>query len=338
MVTATDFQKAIELINKSTGILITTHTKPDGDACGCIAALCEVLIAAGKKPKPLLLSTVPEWYLFLFTEKPPVLGEDVTIETFSKGGRSEPDLIILVDTNSNSQLPGFAEYLKESRKPVLVFDHHVTADGLGDVELVDSSAAATALIIYDLLTFAGWHVSKTTAEALFVAISTDTGWFQFANTDSRVHKSCAALIDAGVNATEVYHRLYQNYSYARLKLMTAMLNTVQLHLDGRYADQYLTQADFQRTGAAGEDTENFIDQCRRIGSVEAAGLFVELPDGRIRCSLRSSGVVDVRNVAQSFGGGGHIMAAGAYLDGPLQKAKRLVFEQIAQQFVEIDDK
>ena len=338
MVSAADFQKAIELINKSNSILITTHTRPDGDACGSVAALCEVLTAAGKKPMPLLLSSVPEWYLFLFSDKPPVLDEDVTIDSFNAGRPGEPDLIILVDTNSNSQLPGFAEYLRQSRKTVLVIDHHVTADGLGDVELVDTAAAAAAVIVYDLLMFANWHLSPKAAEALFVAVSTDTGWFQFANTDSRVYKSCAGLIDAGANPTSIYHRLFQNYSCSRFRLMIAMLNTLQLHLNDRYAVQHLMQTDFQRTGAAAEDTESLIDQCRHIAAVEAAALFVESPDGRIRCSLRSSGAVDVREVAQSFGGGGHTMAAAAHLDGPLEKAKKLVFQQIERQFAEIDDK
>jgi len=338
MVSATDFQKAIELINKSNSILITTHIKPDGDACGSIAALCEVLTAAGKKPKPLLLSAVPQWYLFLFTDKALVLDKDVTIDSFNPGRPDEPDLIILVDTNTNSQLPGFAEYLRQSPKPVLVIDHHVTADGLGDVELVDTSAAAAAVIIYELLAFAGWHLSGKAAEALFVAVSTDTGWFQFANTDTRVHKTCAALIDVGVNPTTIYHHLYQNYSSARFRLMIAMLNTLQLHINDRYAVQHLTHADFQRTGASAEDTENFIDQCRRIATVRAAALFVESPDGRIRCSLRSSGEIDVRKVAQTFGGGGHIMAAATYLDAPLENAKKRVFEQIKNQFDRIDDK
>jgi len=327
-----NFRKAVELINKSSNILITTHTRPDGDACGCIVAISDVLAALGKKGKALLLSPMPEWYEFLFIEKVPVLGEDVVLGQLTEGRFGEFDLIIIVDTNSYSQLPKFDQYLKQADKPILIFDHHVTADGLGDVELVDSDAAATALIIFDLLKYAKWPVTEKIAEALFVAVATDTGWFQFSNTDSRVYRCCAELIDAGAKPTEIYHSLYQNFSHPRFKLMVAMLNTLQLHLDGRFATQHILQRDFQKTGATHKDTENLINECQQISTVEAAALFVELKDGRIRCSLRSKGGVDVSKIAARFGGGGHKMAAGTFLPGPLENAKQLIMAEMNEQF------
>ncbi len=327
-----NFRKAVELINKSSNILITTHTRPDGDACGCIVAISDVLAALGKKAKALLLSPMPEWYEFLFIEKVPVLGEDVVLGQLTEGRFGEFDLIIIVDTNSYSQLPKFDQYLKQADKPILIFDHHVTADGLGDVELVDSDAAATALIIFDLLKYAKWPVTEKIAEALFVAVATDTGWFQFSNTDSRVYRCCAELIDAGAKPTEIYHSLYQNFSHPRFKLMVAMLNTLQLHLDGRFATQHILQRDFQKTGATHKDTENLINECQQISTVEAAALFVELKDGRIRCSLRSKGGVDVSKIAARFGGGGHKMAAGTFLPGPLENAKQLIMAEMNEQF------
>lgn len=338
MIKSNDFQKAVELINKSNDILLTTHTRPDGDACGSLVAMYDTLNALGKNVKLILLSGIPEWYEFLFAEKVPILGEDFTVEQLKQGRFAEHDLVIIVDTNSYSQLPQFDQYLKHTDKPVLVLDHHVTADGLGDVELVDTTAAATALIVFDLLKYANWLITEKIAQVLFVAIATDTGWFQFGNTDSRVHRSCAELIDAGVNPTQIYHDLYQNLSYQRFKLMTAMLNTLELHLDGRYATQHLLQADFEQTGAARKDTENLIDVCRRIGTVEVAALFVESANGRIKVSLRSRGAIDVSEIAAKFGGGGHKMAAGAHLPGPLENAKQVVFEQLKEQFAEIDRK
>jgi phosphoesterase RecJ-like protein len=331
MVSGNDFQKAVELINKANSVLITTHARPDGDACGSIVALCDVLDALGKKVKTILLSPLPEWYEFLFAEKLPILGEDVSFEQLKQGQFAKPDLIMIIDTNSYSQLSGFEEYLKQADKPVLVIDHHVTADGLGDVELIDTTAAATGLIIFDFLKFANWPVTEKIAQALFVAVATDTGWFQFNNTDSAVFRSCTELIDSGANPTEIYHDLYQNFSHQRFKLMTAMFNTLELHFDGRYATQHLLQQDFEQTGAAHKDTENLIDECRRISTVEAAALFVELKDGRIRCSLRSRGAVDVRKIAAKFGGGGHKMAAGVFLPAPLKNAKELIYREIEKQ-------
>lgn len=330
MINAETFEKAIKLIAKSANVLITTHTRPDGDACGCMAALSEALTALGKKVKPLLVSPLPQWYEFLFDRKVPVLGEDVSVEQLMTGQWGEFDLIIIVDTNSYSQLPAFEQYLKQAHKPVLVVDHHITSDGLGDVELAETNAAATALIVYDLFKYADWPITPKIAQALFVGVATDTGWFQFANTDSRVLYTCAELIGCGANPTQLYHNLYENFSSARFKLMVAMLNSVQLHLEGRYATQYLLQRDFQQTGAAYQDTENLINECHRIGTVQVSALFVELSDGRIRCSLRSRCDIDVSRIAAKFGGGGHKTAAGTYLPGPLANAMQLIHEQVAE--------
>lgn len=338
MVDNIDFQKAIELINKSNNVLITTHARPDGDACGSLIAISDILTALGKKVKSIMLSPVPKWYEFLFTEKVPLLGEDISTDQLNQGQFGEFDLIIIVDTNSYSQLPKFDDYLKLNEKPVLVIDHHITADGLGSVELIDTTAAATALIVFDLFKYADWKITEKIAEAFFVAVATDTGWFQFGNTDGRVCRTCGELIDIGVNPTQMYHQLYQNFSYSRFKLIIAMLNTIELHLDGRYATQQLVQKDFEQTSTTYKDTENLIDECRRISTVEAAALFVELKDGRVKCSLRGSAAIDVRRIAQKFGGGGHTMAAGTHLHGPLENAKKLIFKEVKKQFVEVDGK
>lgn len=331
MLNSGDFQKAVELINKSGNVLITAHTRPDGDACGSIVAMADTLTSLGKKTAAILLSPLPEWYLFLFAEKPAILGEDVSIEQLKEGRLAEFDLIMLIDVNSDNQLPEFSEFLKQNHKPVIAIDHHITNDRLGDVELIDTTAAATGIIVLDLLKYAKWPINKKIAQALFVAISTDTGWFRFSNTDSRVHQSCAELIDARANPTQIYHSLYQNFSHQRFKLMTVMLNTLELHFDGRYAAQHLLQQHFEQTGAAYKDTENLIDECQRIATVETAALFVELKDGRIKCSLRSTGTVNVLEIARKFGGGGHIMAAGVHLQGPLEHAKQLVKAEIEKQ-------
>lgn len=324
------YQQAVALIESSRNILITTHTKPDGDACGCVAAMSKVLRNLGKTPRPLLLSPMPPWYAFVFDEKVPVLGEDVQVEALMSGTFGNVDLVVIVDTNSYSQLPRLEQYLRQTDRAVLVMDHHVTSDGVGRVEITDPKAAATGSVLLDFLKYARWPITKQIAEALFVAIATDTGWFQFNNTNSRVYRACADLIDLGVQPTEIYGQLYQNTSYARFKLMLAMLDTLELHLDGRYASQHIRQEDFVRTGAAYQDTENLINECHRIASVKVSSLFVELKDGRIRCSLRSRGAMNVSEIAAKFGGGGHKMAAGTFLPGPLENAKRLILDEVTQ--------
>jgi len=331
MINEIDFQKAIELIEGSNNVLITTHARPDGDACGCVVAMADALTALGKKVTPLMLSEIPQWYEFLFDQKPLILEKDITIDQIKQDELGEFDLITILDTNSKNQLTDFAQILEQNKKPVLILDHHVTTDGLGNLELIDTSAAAAAVIVFELFQCAGWKINQKVANALFAAISTDTGWFQFNNTDSRSLRICADLIDAGVNPTRMYHDMYQNFSHQRFALMTAMLDSLELHFDGRYASQHLLQSDFKKTGANFNDTENLIDQCRKIKTVEVASLFVELPDDKIKVSLRSRGPVDVRKIAQKFNGGGHTKAAGIHMPAPIENVKKLIYDEVAKQ-------
>ena len=141
----------------------------------------------------------------------------------------------------------------------------------------------------------------------------------------------ADLVAAGAEAPKLYRALYENFTATRFALMIAMLANLQLHFDGRYASQHLSQSDFEATGADYSDTEDLINESRRINSVEVAAIFVETADGRIRCSLRSTGEVDVRRIAQKFGGGGHTAAAGTYIPGPMADAKEAVRREIAAQ-------
>ncbi len=328
-----DFKQAIKLIDNASSVLITTHFRPDGDACGCLRAMMDGLTGRGKRVFGLLLSPPANWYAAMFEKKIPVLDNDITQDQLMEGYFDTCDLIILVDTNSRIQLPGFSPWLEKVRgkKKVLVIDHHVTGDGLGDVELIDPDAAAAGEIVFDLFKTASWPITASIAEAIFIALSTDTGWFRFGNADSRIFHTAAELINAGARPDIVYRRLYQGFSPARLRLMVRMLEHLELFESEQIAVQYILRKDFDDTGASGPDTENLIDECQRISTVEAAALLVELSDGRFRCSLRSKGQVNVRAIAQKYGGGGHTLAAGVTLDGPLEVARQAIVQEIAAQ-------
>ena len=197
--TCPPWREAVELINKSASVLITTHTKADGDGAGSCLALNEALTALGKNVQVLFLSPLPAWYGFLFDKPVPVLGKDLSKEQLLQDKLGKFDLVIILDTNSRSQLPAFEEYLKQNHSPVLVIDHHATSDCLGTVELVDAHAAAASLVVLDLFKFARWPITPKIAQALFAGIASDTGWFHFTNTDASVFHACTDLIDAGVN-------------------------------------------------------------------------------------------------------------------------------------------
>ena len=331
MIEPATFDKAVEAIKNSTSVLITAHTRPDGDACGSVRAMCEILRSQGKKAHPIFMSPLPQWYEFMFDEKVSILGNDVTQQQLHDGYFDECDLVIIVDTNSYVQLPVFDEWLKTNDKTVLVIDHHITGDGLGDVEVIDPDAAAAGEIVLDLINHAGWKVTQVIAESLFIALATDSGWFKFGNADSRIFRSAAELIDAGARPPIVYRKLYQSVSPARMRLMTRMLNNLELENNSQIAVQCIMRKDFDETGASGPDTENLIDECQRIGTVEVALLFVELADNGFRCSLRSKGKVDVQKIATKHGGGGHKMASGVNLKGPYENAKKLMVDAVSKQ-------
>ena len=335
----TEYRAAAAVLDAAERILITTHMKPDGDACGCLRAVMDHLVLRGKTVYPLVLSPLASWYGELFDSPVPVLGNDITPEQLGQayGGC---DLMVIVDTNSYIQLPGLEEFIKAARATgspkILVIDHHITGDHLGDMELIDSQAAAAGELVFDLFKAGGWTITPRIAESIFIAVATDTGWFKYGNADSRIFHTAAELIGVGVHPNDVYRRLYQSFSPARLALMTRMLDHLALHAEGRIATQYILRRDFDETGASGPDTENLIDECQRIQTVEVAVLLVELADGKYRCSLRSKGGVDVRAIAQAYGGGGHTLAAGVTLPGPLEAAMGRLVGDIKRQMSEIN--
>ena len=331
--TTDDFKKAIDLLNKSKTWLVISHTRPDGDSVGSIKSMCEIARQLGKEAKPLLLSPPAEWYKFIFNAPVPVLGNDVQIEDIQSGKFGKFDLVVIVDTNSYVQLADLDKWLKISKIPVLVIDHHLTGDGLGTVEIVDPTAAATGEIILDLIKSADWKITPEIAEALYIAISTDTGWFRFDNTDARVMRNASILIERGAKPSDIYRKMYQNYSPARLRLLGKMFENLELYHDDKIALMFIMRNDFDSTGATGPDTEEFVNESQRIRSVKASALFVELKDGGFRCSLRSDGSVDVRKIAQKFGGGGHKVAAGVNLNFPKEQAKKVILEEIEKELL-----
>jgi len=325
-----DISAAMDLIAAARHILVTTHFRPDGDACGCLRAIMEGLKSQGKDVKGLFLSPLASWYEAMFETRIPVLNNDIKKEMLA-AYYADIDLIVIVDTNSFVQLPGLEDWLKSSGKKILVLDHHVTGDGLGMVELIDTAASAAGEIVYDFFKAAGWPVTERVAQSIFIAVATDTGWFKYGNADARIFHTAAELIGAGAKPNEIYRTMYQSFTPARLKLMTRMLEHLELHADGRIATQYILRKDFDETGSSGPDTENLIDECQRIATVEVAAMFVELAEGKFRCSLRSKGKVDVRAVAQKYGGGGHTLASGVNLEGPLDRAMGNIIAEIRMQ-------
>lgn len=330
-----DFTDAIAQIRAAQCVLITTHVRPDGDAVGSVCALDHVITAAAAlENRPcttqlLFLSSVPQQYRFMLPRSPWVLGEDIAPAEISAGRLDDFDLIIVADTSAERQLLGISDYLKQ-RRGVLVVDHHLAGDGIGTSRIVDTQAAAAGQIVFELCRAAGWCLDGPAAAALFVAITTDTGWFHFQNASAAALGIAGELIAAGAQPDRLYRQLFQNFPPQRLHLRGGTLQSLELHCDDRLALMQITNAMLSQTGADRSHIENIVNEPMEIGSLEAAVLLVEQDDGSTRCSLRSRELVDVNEVAGSLGGGGHARAAGLTLELPISQARDKILGAMTQ--------
>ncbi len=243
------------------------------------------------------------------------------------------DLIIIVDTSAVRQLPQIAEFLLERTRQdnkVLVIDHHLPSDSIGTCRLINSKASSAGEIVYQFCKESDWQLDLSAAEALFVAVSTDTGWFKFQNANCQAYMIAGELVDAGVKPDKLYQQIYQAFPSERLKLAAATLATLELKCDNRLAIMQITRQTLQESGADRTLIENIVNEPMQIGSVIASMLAVELDGGGVRLSLRSKDIVDVNKVANIFGGGGHARAAGASIDEPMAAAVEKVINAMAQ--------
>jgi phosphoesterase RecJ-like protein len=284
-------------------ILCLTHVNPDGDGLGSIIAFIEAARQAGKKALPLLHEPPPHRYDFLLGEEQ--LAHGPAFESLAR----QADTILVLDTCSNAQLADLAEGIERHRDKVVVVDHHATGDDIASLRWVDTSAAAVGLMTMELIDALDWPLTDRARLGLAVAITTDTGWMRFSNTDARCLRAMARLIESGIRPDELYRRIYQTDRPERLALLQRVLSSLDLLAEGQLAVMHLRASDFAETGANQEDTENLINEAMRLEDVEAAIILVENGE-QTRVSLRSRSNVDVAEIARQFGGGGHARAAG----------------------------
>jgi phosphoesterase RecJ-like protein len=321
MIDETQWTRAASRVEAWRNIIILTHARPDGDALGAIAALKRIFEARGKRAAACVYEDVPKRYAFLQAEHDFMRFEEAARDASIDG-------IVIVDTCSWSQLEPAADWLRQSTTPRLVIDHHNTRDdvaGAGEdvLYLIDERAASACGLIYRWCQVMGWPVDRPSAEALYVGMATDTGWFRFSNTDAETMQLAAMAIAAGVRADRLYCLIYESRSPQRLPLLGEVLSTLEYHLDHKLAVMWVTPDMFEFTGAKPTDTEEFVNV-----PLEGAGVIVSIfltdqGQGPIRVNFRSKSPevcgldVDVSELAAGFDGGGHRRAAGARVDGDL---------------------
>ncbi len=308
-----DLERLREYITAGQRIILTTHVNPDGDGLGSEAAMYEFLSRLGKEVRIYNNSPMPANYQFLnthgqFTVYRPESHERTLVES---------DLIVILDISDWERLRDLGRTIRVARVPKICIDHHPAPDGFADVNIIDTSASSTGEIVFDAIKFCGGEITGNVARALYTSIVTDTGSFRFSNTTARAHEIVAELIQAGVRPNEMHQLIYEQQSPSKMRLLGKILEDLRFAEDGRLVWFVITKRMLEQTGASPQDTEGFPDFPRSIAGVEVSLMFLELPENRVKVSLRSKGRVVVNEVAQQFGGGGHPFAAGALIDGGL---------------------
>ncbi len=316
------FDEIAAVLREHESFAILSHVRPDGDAIGSQLALGASLMALGKHVRLLNDDGLPDNLAFL-------RGSGV-IET-PTGEPLDVDVGIALDTATKPRLGERSLAAAAKAKIWINIDHHISNPGYGDLNHVDAKSPATAQILYEFILAAGLPLPEITRDALYVGISTDTGSFQYPNTSTRTYEIAADLVRRGLDVGEINSATYDNHPFRRVELMRALLNTLEREAGGQIAHWELRQETVRRLDLLPEDSEGLIDLIRAIRGVQVAAFFEELPDGRVRVSMRSKDRrIDVCEIAREFGGGGHALAAGIRMDGPLEAAKPRVLEAIAR--------
>lgn len=299
---------------------VACHQRPDGDAIGSLVALAHSLKLAGKEVHALSEDGVPANLSFL-------PGTDMVELTL--GQPLELDVAVALDTATKERL-GDRTNLAFSRAEVLVnVDHHGTNPRYGHLNHIDVGSPATGQIVYELLTEGGYTIDDTVRQNLYAAISTDTGSFQFSSTTPRTMRIIAEMMEAGLNSSALSQKLYHEHPLRRIQLLKSLLNVLKLSAGNRIASWVLSLEAQREVNMQPGDTEGLIDTLRSIEGTVAVVFFEETPDGKVRVSARSKDPrLDVSRVCAEFGGGGHKMASGARLSGPVAEAESRFLETL----------
>jgi phosphoesterase RecJ-like protein len=304
--TSSDLQAIVDALRRHDRFLLITHENPDGDALGSILAAKLILDALGKNSVMFLSgqAPLPAEYRFMPLEQ---LNRELPEDA---GDR----VLFALDCANESRL-GDGQAALESAQTVLNVDHHHDNTRFGQVNLVLADASSTGEIVRDLARELGVELTPELAEPLYVALVTDTGRFQYANTTPKALRLAAELVEAGADVHRVFQSVYESVQLAKLKLLARALERAQVYEGGGLVVSYLLRTDFGEVGAAEPYSEGIIDFLRAVEGAEMAALVREPPaPGRParRVSLRSSSdELDVSAIARASGdGGGHRQAAG----------------------------
>ncbi|MFP6618352.1 MAG: DHH family phosphoesterase [Pirellulaceae bacterium] len=322
-----DWTKFVEVIQQHQRFLLVSHIRPDCDALGSELGMAGVLEALGKDVRIVNGDSTPPNLAFIDPRgRIEVLGNGVTLADLQ-----EIELLMVLDTSAWAQLGPMGDALRSLPAHKIVLDHHVGEDDLGAELFKDPEAEATGRLVVDAAGHLDVALTEEIGMPLFAALATDTGWFRFNSVTEKTYACAAQLLEAGVNPTEIYRQLYECDTLGRVKLRGRALERIVVEEAGKLAHTHLRKEDFSETGALLSDTEDVVNNLFLVKGVEVAVILLEQPEGGVKISFRSRGMVDCSELAGLFGGGGHQAAAGAFLKDSLEQASVSVLDAVRKQ-------
>lgn len=303
---------------KAERVLLFPHVNMDGDAMGSSVALCVALRQLGKQCSILIEDDIPDYLVFL--DK----GYCVWHAPYT------PDVSLAVDCGDVSRIEERKEVFYSAPKTLCIDHHLLNADFASDC-YVDPEAAATGIPVYHLLEKLHVQITPEIADALYVAILTDTGSFRYSNADRNTHLIVAKLYEYGLNHVPLCNAIYDNIPLSQLALETRVLSQMELFAEGRACIGCTDLATIEACGSTPNQTETIIDRLRSIKGVEIAVFLRERNQNIYKASFRSKSYADVGGIASRLGGGGHRKAAGCTITGSLQDAKRIAMAAVTEE-------
>jgi phosphoesterase RecJ-like protein len=326
MISAASIEQFHRLIEGANSILVTTHINPDGDAIGSQACLVKFLRSHGKQVRIVNQDPTPE--ALAFVEDPEVRAEPYDPELHDDLLR-ETDLLVLVDNSAPDRLGSMEGVMVAAADKTLCLDHHPSRGAPWAHAINDMESCATTAVIYDLTRNCGWQPDLHAAQAIYVGLVTDTGFFRFNSTNAHAHAIASELLSMGIRSDRIYRRIYERNSPAFTRLLGHALTGLRLDAGGTVASVTITRKLIDSLDAANEDTTEISTAMLALDGVRVVALCRELPDGRIKVSLRSKGDLNVHRLALEFGGGGHKNASGIVMSGALEEVVEVVISKAA---------
>lgn len=320
------FAELAKRILEADRILLLTHAKPDGDAIGSVLALHRALQGLDRRADIFLMGPIETSLRALAETSPIHLVEDDFPD-------DDYDLIIIADTGSWKQLEPLSEWLRPRHERIIGFDHHAQGQNVAALRLVDTDMASTTQLLVTLMDELALTLTGEIggiAEALFIGLATDTGWFKFQNADAGAFAVATRLLETGVDKSRLYQIIEETARPSRMALLARALLSLRYVRNGEVAIMSLTREDFQETGGVLEELTGVVNEPMQVGTVRVSILLTQVETGVTKISFRAKPAgddhpfTDVNQLARQFEGGGHPHAAGAKVRMDLEPALRRV--------------